>query len=116
MVSQNFRQALEAQKAAFQEKDVIAGVFQSIAVQRNIEIPKELVDFMRLVVYQSLDFRQEEWAVYPPDIVQLRVQSVLGDIARGTRTYAIREGKPILSLTSVLENIKNRWCDIYPIC
>jgi hypothetical protein len=116
MVSESFRQTLVSQKSLLEKEDVIRRVFAQIASQRGVEIPKELIDFMRLLVNQSLDYRQDEWASYPPETVRLRIQIVLGDILRGTRVYSPPSEKPILSVVSVLENIKNRWCDIFPVC
>lgn len=124
----DFRELLERERTALEERNVIGEVFDYIASRRRIVIPKELVDFMKLVVNQSLDFRQKEWfeyaqrppwrraRFYPENLVQRRVASVLSLVMEDTPSYRMPDGKEILSVTSVLENIVKRWCGIFPIC
>jgi len=124
----NFRELLERERAALEEQNFIGEMFDYIGSKRRIVIPKELVEFLKLVVDQSLDFRQTEWfsyaqkaqrrlyRLYPEDLVRHRVELVLREVMEDTRTYLASDEKAILSLTSVLENIVNRWCRIYPIC
>lgn len=116
MVGENFRRELMVQKESIRKEDVVGVVLGEIAVNRDIEIPSEFVAFVKAVIDQSFDFRQEEWAAYPMKLIRLRVEHVLRDVMRAARTYSVPHGKPVLSLTSVLESIKNQWCGVYPIC
>ncbi|TET37891.1 MAG: hypothetical protein E3J65_05975 [Dehalococcoidia bacterium] len=104
--------------AAKEEKvlKAVDGVFTVTGDRRDIEIPEELAAFIKAVIVESLVFRQKEWAPFPLEDIPIIVLNSVAAVLKDIDVYPRDGMKPIVSLVSVLRQIKERWCGIFPIC
>lgn len=105
-------------------ESALAKLFAQVEKERSVIVGSAVRAFARDVILESLQFRQDAWKGFGLDVrsreqlskaIEQSVNSCASLVWKSS-TYTSPEGQKYILLYGLLQQIKEQWCNIFPIC